>query len=260
MLTANWREWTLVAVSLASIVATMFAAPIPQDPAYHAFVDARTLVRVPHFWNVISNAGYLAVGIYGLARTRRLAARELLPGYRTFCIGLVLVALGSAFYHYAPSTQTLVWDRLPMSIAFMALFALTLGERVSWKLARVLLWPLVIAGMASVAYWAWSEAQGAGDLRPYGLVQFLPIVLIPLLLLMFPVNRRSAMWLWYTLAGYGLAKVAEHFDAPIYEALGLSGHSLKHLLSSIAVLFAVYALLEMTPRNRADPPGALLTR
>jgi hypothetical protein len=41
----------------------------------------------------------------------------------------------------------------------------------------------LFTGLASVAYWAWSEAQGVGDLRPYALVQFLPMLLIPVLLL-----------------------------------------------------------------------------
>jgi hypothetical protein len=209
-------------------------------------------VSVPSFWNVFSNIGYLIVGVHGLTRTKRLASRELLQGYVTFCVAVALVALGSAYYHYAPSTQALVWDRLPMSIAFMALLSLTLGERVSWKLARVALWPLVLVGIASVLYWAWTEEQSAGDLRPYGLVQFLTLALIPLLLLLFPGNGRSTRWLWLTLAGYGLAKVAEQLDEPIYDALGLSGHSLKHFVSSIAVLFAVFALLAMKPRDRRE--------
>ena len=191
------REWSLVLITLAAIVATIFVPPIPQDPAYHTFEDTRTLLHVPNFWNVFSNIGYLIVGIRGLMLKKRVPSRELLPGYVTFCVAVALVAFGSAFYHYAPSTPTLVWDRLPMSIGFMALLALTLGERVSWTLARATLWPLVIFGMASVLYWAWTEQQGAGDLRPYGLVQFLPLVLMPLLLLMFPGNRRSARWLWY---------------------------------------------------------------
>ena len=250
MLTASQREWTLALVSLAAIVGTFFVSPIPQDDAYHAFVDTRTLVGVPNFWNVFSNVGYLIVGIYGLMQVRRLPSRALLPAYVTFCVAVAFVALGSSWYHYAPSAQTLVWDRLPMSVAFMALLSLVLGERVSWKLGRQLLWPLVAIGVASVFYWAWTEQRGAGDLRPYGLVQFLPIVLMPLLLLMCPGSRRAAMWLWFTFAGYVLAKVAEHFDGVIYDAIGLSGHSIKHFVSSVAVLFAVFAMLAMTPPPR----------
>ncbi len=248
----NAREWVLAGVSLAAVVATMFVPPIPQNPAYHAFVDSSTIAGVPNFWNVFSNVGYLLVGAYGLTRLGRLSSRDLRPAYVTFCVAVTFVALGSSWYHYAPSTQSLLWDRLPMSVGFMALLALTLGDRVSWKLSKRLLWPLVAAGVASVFYWAWTEQLGAGDLRAYGLVQFLPIVLMPPLLLMFQGSGRSAMWLWYTLAGYVVAKIAEQFDAPIYAALGMSGHSIKHLVSSVAVLFAVFALLEMKPRNAVN--------
>jgi hypothetical protein len=76
-------------------------------------------------------------------------------------------------------------------------------------------------------------------------------VLIPLLLLMFPGSSRSAKWLWYTFCGYVLAKLAELFDGPIYDAIGLSGHSIKHFVSSLAVLFALLAMLAMQPADSA---------
>jgi len=239
------RQQLLVIVSVAALVAVFFVPRIPQDPAYHRFVDARTLLGVPNFWNVLSNVGYLLVGLYGLARADRLQAPVLRPAYITFCVAVTLVAFGSSWYHYAPTTESLVWDRLPMAAGFMALVSLVLGERVSWQLSQRLLWPLVIIGVATVAYWAWTETRGVGDLRPYGLVQFLPVVLMPLLLLLFPGNERSAKWLWWTFAGYVVAKLAEQFDGAIYDALGLSGHSIKHFVSSLAVLFAVFAMLEM---------------
>jgi hypothetical protein len=246
------REWTLILISGLAVIATLFVPPIPQDPAYHVFVDTRTLLGIPNFWNVFSNVGYLAVGVYGLAQWRHFQFVELRVAYITFCIGVTLVAFGSSYYHFAPSTPALVWDRLPMSIAFMALLTLTLGERVSVTLAGRLLWPLVAIGVASVFYWDWTEQHGAGDLRPYGVVQFLPILLMPLLLLLFPVSAGSAKWLWYTFAGYVVAKIAEQLDETIYAALGLSGHSIKHFISSVAVLFAVFAMLEMRApaRNR----------
>ena len=244
--TRSHRQGLLALVSLAALVAVCFVPRIPQDPAYHAFVDQRTLLGVPNFWNVFSNIGYLAVGLYGLTQVSRLQAPAIRPAYVTFCIAVTLVAFGSSWYHYAPATDSLVWDRLPMAAGFMALLALVLGERVSWALPRRVLWPLVIVGVATVLYWAWTERRGVGDLRPYGLVQFLPIVLMPLLLLLFPGNRRSAKWLWWTFGGYVVAKIAEQLDGPIDDALGLSGHSVKHFVSSIAVLFAVFAMLEMS--------------
>ena len=251
----RWRGWLLGAVGLVAIVGTLLVPRIPQDPSYHQFADTRTLAGIPNFWNVISNAPFALVGIYGLARTPRLGSRSLRPGYVTFCVAVIGVCFGSAYYHYAPSTPALVWDRLPMSIAFMAVFALIMGDRVNPALSRVLLGPLLIIGAAAVFYWSWTEQHGVGDLRPYALVQFLPLLLIGLMLWLYPGSRNSTAWLCWSFAMYALAKVAEYFDAPIYRTLGFSGHTIKHLLSAAAVLFALFALLRLGAKRTRD--GAL---
>jgi len=243
----HWREWLVGLVVAAGVVAALLVPPLPQDPAYHHFIDTRKIAGVPNFWDVLSNIGFMFAGAYGLTRARHLSSPALRPAYVVFCVAVICVALGSAYYHYAPSTPTLVWDRLPMSVAFMALFSLVLGDRLAPKLGRVLLWPLIGLGAISVVYWAWTERHGTGDLRLYALVQFLPVILIPLLLLVCEGSRRSTSWLWCTFAAYFLAKLAEHFDAALYDALGLSGHSIKHLLSAFAVLFAILALLRLDP-------------
>jgi ceramidase len=243
-----WRPVLLGALALVGIIAAVFVPRIPQDPAYHAFVDARTILGVPNFWNVLSNAPFIFVGLYGLAKVRGVAPGFIRIVYVTFCVGVISVAFGSGSYHYAPSTPSLVWDRLPMSIAFMALFTAVLGERVSWPLARALFLPLLVLGVASVVYWAWTEEQGVGDLRPYGVVQFLPMLLMPVMLLTLPGAPGTARALWWTFAFYVAAKVCEQLDGPIYGALGISGHSLKHILSAAAVLFAVFALRRVQPR------------
>jgi hypothetical protein len=55
---------------------------------------------------------------------------------------------------------------------------------------------LVACGAATVLYWDWTESHGRGDLRPYALVQFLPLLLIPLLLLLFPARYIRSGWLF----------------------------------------------------------------
>jgi len=240
----NPRDWILGVVALVAIVATPFVPPIPQDPNYHLFADTRTIAGIPNFWNVISNVPFLLVGIYGLSLAARLRPGTRRLGYVVFCLAVIGVCFGSAYYHHSPSNPALVWDRLPMSVAFMALFALVLGDRVNPAVGRALLVPLLVLGTASVLYWGWTESQGAGDLRAYLLVQFLPIVLIVVILLTYPGSGASAAWLWGSFLMYALAKVAELFDAPIFHVTGLSGHTIKHLLSAIAVLFALFALLQ----------------
>jgi hypothetical protein len=98
-------------------------------------------------------------------------------------------------------------------------------------------------GIGSAAYWYWTEARGAGDLRPYALVQFLPIVLIPAILLLFHGNYLNSARLVSALVFYFVAKIFEYFDRQVLESIGvLSGHTIKHLLASIAVLYIILAV------------------
>ncbi len=238
----NWRHGLLAGISLAVITAAFWIPAIPQDPAYHAFADGRSGLGLPNFWNVASNLPFLLVGFLGLGQLR-LQAQERRAGYQVFCIGVMLVSLGSGWYHWAPDTPRLAWDRLPMTLAFMALFSLVLQDRVSAQLGRAMLWPLVLAGAASVFYWDWSEEQGQGDLRPYALVQFLPLLLIPLMLLLWRGRCIRDTWMWATIGAYALAKLAEYLDSQLLQATGfLSGHSLKHLLAALGAWCAVVAL------------------
>jgi len=142
-----------------------------------------------------------------------------------------------------------------MTIVFMALFSAIIEDRVSNRAGRILLWPLIVVGAASVGYWHLSELQGNGDLRPYGLVQFLPFVLIPLILILFQTGAMRTSFLWWTLVSYALSKIAENFDLEIFEITGtISGHSIKHLLASLAILFFVLAYHESTDVKSACTP------
>ncbi len=97
-------------------------------------------------------------------------------------------------------------------------------------------------------YWHIGEQAGRGDLRPYLLVQFLPMVVIPLVALTHRSRFTRATDLIPLVGLYGLAKVAELLDAQIYQVLGvISGHSLKHLLAALAV----GVVLSMLHRRRA---------
>jgi hypothetical protein len=234
---ARFRPHLLLALTLAMMLAVAAQPVIHQPLAYHRFADTRTLFAVPNFWNVVSNLPFLLVGVAGLAWIARHIGkvnRALRPAWLVLFAGVCLVGLGSSWYHLHPDNASLVWDRLPMTLAFMALFAIVLGEHVDMRLVRLLLWPLLLAGLVSVLYWRASD-----DLRPYALVQFLPVLLIPLVLLVYP--KRGSGPVWLALGCYVLAKLLEAFDPQVYVALGraISGHSLKH----VAAAMGMWALL-----------------
>lgn len=229
--------------AVAASAGVWLLEPIPQDPAYHDFADQRALFGVAHFWNVASNLPFLIVGALGWLQSRKVASPELGTHYRVLCVAVTLVAIGSGWYHHAPSNATLVWDRLPMTVAFMTLFSALIADRISWLLGRALLWPLAVAGIASIAWWVRTEAAGAGDLRAYALVQFLPMVLMPLILLLWRDGSLAARTLWLALGAYALAKLLEHFDAAVFAATGglVAGHALKHLAAALAAWWILRA-------------------
>jgi hypothetical protein len=253
----DWRHGVLGALTLAAIITTRWIPAIPQDPAYHVFADQRAVFGIANFWNIVSNLPFVIVGAFGLSRLAHVHPVTLRPAYLAVCLGTLCIGLGSAYYHTAPTTPTLVWDRLPMSIVFMGLLALILHDRISARLARQMLWPLLGTGVASVVYWYDSELRGQGDLRAYGLIQFLPMLLIPLMLLLYPGKALDTRWLWASVATYALAKLAEHFDTGLYHLTGgLGGHSLKHVLGAVAVLWAIFAAQHTVPRRPRAPPSA----
>jgi len=229
-------------VPIVAIFALVDAYPQPAE--YHLFADTRKFFGIPNFWNVVSNALFLVFGFAGLILLRANARLAILSRLKPACyvlfFGILLTAFGSTWFHLAPNNDTLFWDRLPMTIAFMPLFTLIYGEHVSARWARRLLWPLILVGTASVIYWDYTESIGSGDLRLYGLVQFLPLLLIPFMLLTYPSAFSTTRFYWLAIALYGFAKVFEQLDGQIY-ALGgiISGHSLKHVTASLVPLVLI---------------------
>lgn len=234
--------------------------PVPQNPDYHRFADERPGFGVSNVLNVLSNLPFLLIGGWGLVLVYRLGREGPVRRYRAgwerlalalFAVSLLGVAFGSSWYHLAPDSGRLVWDRLPMAVGFMSLVALVLGERIGSSWGRRLLGPLVLLGVGSVLHWHLGEQRGAGDLRLYGLVQFLPMLLIPLLVALFPSPyTRGGGWI-VALGWYGLAKGAEALDRAIYAwGVGLSGHTLKHLFAAVGVAW----ILRMVARRRLVVP------
>jgi len=245
-----WRIGALLFLAAVAIVAALLSPRIPQDPAYHRFADQRTLAAVPHFWNVVSNLPFIAVGLYGVwaVRRARWVNADRYP-WLTVALAALLIGLGSSYYHYAPDNRTLFWDRLPMTLAFMGVFTAAIVEYIHARIGLLLLAPFLLLGMLSVEVWRRGELTGVGDLRFYILVQFYPMVALPLILWLFRSRYTHTSGMWGMVGLYGVAKVLELMDGPILRASGetLSGHSLKHVAGAAALAIAFRAIANRTP-------------
>ena len=228
------RRGLIFGFAVVAVLALILLPPIPQDPAYHRFADQGAVWGTPNFWNVISNLPFLLVAIWGLRALRSQSAFRQDWERTAYCLlltGVAFVAFGSAYYHLSPNNATLFWDRLPMTIAFMSLFATTIGERISMRAGQLLLFPLIAIGAASVLY-----RRVSGDLRPYALVQFLPMLTLPLMVVLLRPRYTGTSGILGMIGFYTLAKILEVFDHQIGEILATGGHPWKHLAAAMAML------------------------
>jgi Ceramidase len=231
-------------IILFSLIGVLMQEPITQDMNYHLFKDSRMFLGVPNFFNVLSNILFLLVGITGLYKIivleRLIIINDIKFTYIFVFLGSVLVAVGSGYYHLWPDNNSLFWDRLPMTVTFMALFSVVISEFVSVRFGKAVLFPLIVIGLSSVFYWYFTENQGAGDLRFYVLIQFLPVLLMPVIFIFFKSSFNTNAGYWLLFIAYTFAKLFEYYDAEIYGLLGfISGHSIKHISAALGL----YALL-----------------
>ena len=146
-----------------------------------------------------------------------------------FCFSTI-ISIGSGYYHFNPNNETLIWDRLPMTITFMALLSILISEFINKKIGKKLLLPLLFLGMASIILWVIKD-----DLRLYVLVQFFPIFTIPIILVFFKTKHNFVKGYWFLLICYLIAKALEYYDNYVHSLIYFSGHTLKHIVSAIGL-------------------------
>ncbi|MBS1191831.1 MAG: hypothetical protein H6R10_3623 [Rhodocyclaceae bacterium] len=238
-----------LAITLAACFLLVVHGPILQLAHYHEFADRSFLLGLPHGADVLSNLGFALVGGWGWLKLAPVRSHPALragwPGYRLFLLGLTLTALGSSFYHWAPDNARLVWDRLPIALACAGLLAAVRAETRPGIEAGRDAALLAVFAIASVAWWYATELWVKGDLRPYLLLQGLPLVLVPLWQAIYRAPRLDRVWFGVALLLYVFAKGAEVFDHELLAALGwISGHTLKHLLATGAAAVLVGRLVQ----------------
>lgn len=248
----------IVTVGIAALM--LWHGAITQPANYHDFADHSLWGSVPHAADVLSNFGFAIVGIWGWwhlsPQREHPALRASWFGYRLLLVGLMLTAAGSTYYHLAPDDYRLIWDRLPIAVACAGLLAAVRAETVARHDARSEAAILALLAVFSVAWWCFTGEQGQGDLRPYLLLQLLPILLVPLWQALHGSDRRDRLYFGAALFIYVLAKLAELNDHQLLQASGaLSGHTLKHLLATFAAALIVGRLVQRV--RSAGVPNAL---
>ncbi len=253
------KRWIPTSVLLLIASGMLLYGPIAQFDHYHEFADHRALLRLPNAADVLSNIGFAVVGLWGLWALRNQGKDERLDaaraGYCAFLAALILTAIGSAFYHLAPNNDHLLWDRLPIALACAGLLAAVHAETHDSQSRRVLP-ALTIAGVVSVLWWSITQSIGAGDLRPYLLMQGAPLVLIPLWHWLNESPRTDRLAFGVAILLYVLAKFFELNDRSVFETLGfISGHTIKHLLSvAAAAVIATHIVRSFRRAARPIPP------
>lgn len=244
---AAWLRHAPAIITIGLIAILALHGPIAQPAHYHDFADHAAIFGIPHAADVLSNAGFALVAIWGWLtlqpRRDSGALRGGWPGYRLFLIGLLLTAFGSAFYHLAPDNARLVWDRLPIALVCAGLLAGVRGDMLRGSNSALEASILALYAVASVAWWAITERHGTGDLRPYLLLQGLALILIPLWQAIHRCPRADRLAFGAAMGLYVLAKAAEVLDHEIAAALGVvSGHTLKHLIATAATAAVVWGV------------------
>lgn len=216
-----------------------FCKPIAQNTDYHHFAHEFSLVNIDNCSNVISNLGFIIIGIGGLVKLIKSKNNNII--YYGLVTGILLTGFGSGYYHYNPNNETLVWDRIPMTIIFASFFASIYSYYISKKWANVIWLVAICIGIFSVLYWNYTEKMGNGDLRLYAIVQLLPMLLIAIILsLNCNSNKNIFKPITYILVWYVIAKLFEHFDHQLFEHTNfISGHPIKHIAASISTFFMI---------------------
>jgi hypothetical protein len=238
------KDYIIPSLGLLCVISLLINGPIPQNQSYHNFADERELLGIPNFLNVVTNLPFAIVGLIGFTVARTIKENRLKYISNAIFTGFLLVAIGSGYYHWRPSDDTLIYDRIPIAVIVMSFCSFIIYDCVNPLKGVNTLIILNTVGIISVGYWALTERMGNGDLRWYGFVQFFPIIAIPLILILYKPSFNYTKEIIIIFLFFILARICEIFDKTIYYALKetISGHSLKHLFMA-ASCYQIFILL-----------------
>ncbi|KAF7817387.1 uncharacterized protein G2W53_031356 [Senna tora] len=257
------RIW--VGAFIGCICFLFFTPKIPRSPNHHYFLDMRNLLGVPNTLNVITNFPFLVVGVLGFVfaleggvfniRIGFLSSQAEVCAWALYYAGILGVAFGSAYYHLKPDNNRVLWDTLPMTVAYASLFSCLVIERIGQRIGLCCWFALLLAAFLSVAY-----ERIYSDIRFCMIFQLIPPLAIPGVAFMYRSKyTHSIYWFWST-GIYLLAKFEAVADKKIYRVNNyvISGHSLEHLC--LAVIPILLSIMLIYRENKFHRLGGLKDR
>lgn len=240
-------EQMLLAVAGALLMLAVFGPDIAQPSHQHAFADARRWFSVPNAMDVLSNIAFAAGGVaglcsvYSLLQRVRVTAKHALAAL--FFAGLVCTAAASTWYHLRPDDAGLGVDRLGMVLAFAGLLGLAVAGHISHRAGATTAGAVLLLGPLSI--WVW---LASGNVLPWLVIQFGGMGLILLMATLPRLSGALAVRWDVVIAVYAFAKLFEAADHEVYALTAemVSGHSLKHLVASLAAWPVLAAIRSAT--------------
>ncbi len=248
----------LLAVTGIAVFISIFVFSMPQPRAYHMFVDSRTCLGIPNFFNTASNLAFLVAGlsmlIFLYARRRQFPEMFIERGELWILVVLyastLLVTFGSGYYHLAPDNARLFWDRLPMTLVASAFVSTIVADRFGARAGFATLAILFVLSFGALLYWLATQSLAQDNVWPYIATVYGSLSFAVVAMVLFPSRYTHAHAAWVTLAIYMTAMAFDTWlDSTLY-TMGaiLSGHSLKHLLAAVALFWMGWGAL---PHRRA---------
>jgi hypothetical protein len=261
--TLSKTEMILLAACVCLAFVGLFGPAVGQPANYHDFADARFLWGLPFAMDVLSNLPFAIAGCAGIGLLLAMPSRDISNVQRAmtllFCVGLVLTALASSWYHWQPDDAGLAIDRTGMAIAFAGLLGLAAASRISERAGAVV--GLGVLLLAPLCIKVWSNT---GNVLPWAVLQFGGMGLV-VWIASLRVGHSALPVRWgFVILAYAAAKLLELNDGAIFEFTGhlVSGHTLKHVVASLAAVPVIYALGELRNpvQNAAGIGGRLASR
>ncbi|KAH1109874.1 hypothetical protein GLYMA_04G051500v4 [Glycine max] len=243
------RRWTTIRIWGATFICCMclifFTPRIPRSPKHHQFVDMRNLLDspgVPNTLNVMTNFPFLVVGVLGLVLALEegvfnISSQGEVWTWALFYAGIAGVAFGSAYYHLKPDDHRVLWDTLPMMVAFSSLLSSLVVERLGQRIGLCCMFALNLAAFLCVIY-----ERIYNDVRFCMMFQLTLPLAIPVIAVLYRSKYTHSRYWFFSTGIYLLAKFEGATDRKLYHVNNyiISGHSLEHLcLALIPILLSV---------------------